>query len=168
MIRPPEHNGFKLIRVGRRRWFISERSGCVSIYRCLVSRDRSRASTATLAIVAVARVGVGVAMVAVPTLFNRQGTGTEALLMRTVGVRDVVLGSGGCAAWANGDKGEIRRWAAMGLLSDSADLVTGLGSKSLVGRKSAMIATLAPVPFLAAEIFGFARGIRKPAHQQQR
>jgi len=56
----------------------------------------------------------------------------------------------------------------MGLLSDSADLVTGLGSKSLVGRKSAMIATLAPVPFLAAEIFGFARGIRKPAHQQQR
>ena|ERR1700758_5252410 len=130
-----------------------------------MSRDSSRASTATLAIVAVARVGVGIAMVAVPALFNRQGSGTEALLMRTIGIRDVVLGSGACVAWARGGKGEIRRWAAMGLLSDGADLVTGLGSKSLVGSRSALIATLAPVPFLATEIFGLVRGIRKLSHQ---
>jgi hypothetical protein len=114
-----------------------------------------------LAIVAVARVGVGVAMVVAPARFNRQGSGTEALLMRTIGVRDVVLGSGACVAWASGGAGELRRWAAMGLLSDGADLVTGLGSKSLVGRRGALIATLAPVPFLAAEIFGLARGTGK-------
>ena len=53
----------------------------------------------------------------------------------------------------------------MGLLSDGADLVTGLGSKSLVGSRSALIATLAPVPFLATEIFGLVRGIRKLSHQ---
>ena len=114
-----------------------------------------------LAIVAVARVGVGVAMVVAPARFNRDGSGTEALLMRTIGIRDVVLGSGACAAWASGGDGEFRRWASMGLLSDGADLVTGLRSKPLVGSRSALIATLAPVPFLAAEIFGFARGLAK-------
>jgi hypothetical protein len=113
-----------------------------------------------LAIVAVARVGVGVAMVVAPARFNRAGSGAEALLMRTIGVRDVVLGSGACVAWAGGGGGDFRRWASMGLLSDSADLVTGLGSKRLVGSRSAMIATLAPVPFLAAEILGFARAVR--------
>lgn len=114
-----------------------------------------------LAIVAVARVGVGVVMVVDPLRFNRQGSGTEALLMRTIGVRDLVLGSGACVAWASGGEGELRRWASMGLLSDGADLLTGLRSKPLVGSRSALIATLAPVPFLAAEIFGFARGIRR-------
>ena len=104
-------------------------------------------------------------MVAAPERFNRQGSGAEALLMRTIGIRDVVLGCGGCVAWANRDDGEIHRWAAMGLLSDGCDLVIGLRSKSLVGRRNALIATLAPIPFLAAEIFGFTRGIRKPSHQ---
>ena len=67
--------------------------------------------------------------------FNREGSGTEALLMRTIGVRDLVLGSGACVAWASGGEGELRRWASMGLLSDGADLVTGLRSKPLVGEQ---------------------------------
>ena len=104
-------------------------------------------------------------MIVAPTRFNRDGSGTEALLMRTIGVRDVVLGSGACVAWASGGEGELRRWASMGLLSDGADFVTGLGSRSLVGSRSAAIATLAPVPFLAAEIFGLVRGVRKLSHQ---
>jgi len=112
-------------------------------YRWRVARDSSRASTAMLALVAVARVGVGVVMVVDPFRFNREGSGTEALLMRTIGVRDLVLGSGACVAWASGGEGELRRWASMGLLSDGADLVTGLRSKPLVGSRSALIATLA-------------------------
>jgi hypothetical protein len=43
------------------------------------------------------------------------------------------------------------------LISDSADLLLGLRSKPLVGTKSAMIATLAPVPFIGAGVLGFAR-----------
>ena len=77
--------------------------------------------------------------------------------MRTVGIRDVVLGSGACAAWAGGAQPEFRRWATFGMLSDGADLALGLGSKSLVGTNSAWIATLSPVQFRAAEIFGLTR-----------
>jgi hypothetical protein len=43
------------------------------------------------------------------------------------------------------------------LLSDGADLVLGLRSKPLVGTRSAFIAALSPVPFLAAELFGLTR-----------
>ena len=43
------------------------------------------------------------------------------------------------------------------MVSDGADLALGLTSRSSVGSKSAWIATLSPVPFLAAEIFGLTR-----------
>jgi hypothetical protein len=124
--------------------------------------ERAQASTPILAVVAVARVGVGAAMILVPSRFFSPGSGTETLLMRTVGIRDVVLGSGACAAWASGEEGELRRWATLGLVSDGADFVTGLRSKPLVGSKSALIATLSPVPFVAAGILGLTRSLRKP------
>jgi hypothetical protein len=110
-----------------------------------------------LAVVAVARIGVGAAMLLAPGKFFRQGSGTETLLMQTIGVRDVVLGSGACRAIASGDARESRRWATFGMLSDSADVMLGLRSRPLVGAKSAWIATLSPVPFLAAEVFGLTR-----------
>jgi hypothetical protein len=125
------------------------------VYR--VERNTTRASTSTLSVVALARVGVGMAMLLAPGSFLPRGSGTETLLMRTIGIRDVVLGSGACAALARRTQPEFRRWAAVGLLSDSADLVLGLRSRSLVGTRSATIATLAPVPFVAAGIFGLTR-----------
>ena len=112
-----------------------------------------------LALVGAARVGVGAAMIVAPSRFFTS-SGAEALLMRTIGIRDVVLGSGACAAWARGADAETKRWAALGLISDSADFVTGLRSKPLVGSRSALIATLAPVPFVAAAVLGFARSTR--------
>jgi hypothetical protein len=127
-----------------------------------VVRNDARATNWTLAAVAAARVGVGVAMVVAPDRFFRQASGTETLLMRTIGVRDVALGSGACTAWATGSPREFRRWASAGLLSDGADLVVGLGSRSLVGSRSALIATLSPVPFVAAGVWGLARGITRP------
>jgi hypothetical protein len=120
-------------------------------------RDRSRTAPPILAVVAAARVGVGAAMVLAPGRFFSRGSGTETLLMQTIGIRDVVLGSGGCAAWLRGGDGEFRRWATVGLISDSADLLLGLRSKPLVGAKSALIAALAPVPFIGAGLLGFAR-----------
>jgi hypothetical protein len=99
-------------------------------------------------------------MLLAPGRFFSPGSGTETLLMQTIGIRDLVLGSGACVAWVRGADGDARRWAAMGLVSDSADLVTGLRSKPLVGTRAAMIATLAPVPFVAAAVLGFTRAVR--------
>ena len=99
-------------------------------------------------------------MLLAPRRFFKPESGTETLLMQTIGIRDLVIGSGTCAALVRGGDREFRRWATFGLVSDSADLVLGLRSKPLVGTKSAMIATLAPVPFVGAAVLGFARSRR--------
>ncbi len=130
-------------------------------------REKAQASTSILAMVAAARVAVGATMILVPSRIFSPGSGTETLLMRTIGIRDVVIGSGACAAWARGEEGELRRWATVGLTSDGADFVTGLRSKPLVGSKSALIATLSPVPFVAAGILGLTRRSRKLEAKRQ-
>jgi hypothetical protein len=123
--------------------------------------DRTRTAPPILPLVAAARLGVGAAMVFAPDRFFSPGSGTETLLMQTIGIRDVVLGSGGCAAWLRGGDKEFRRWATVGLISDSADLLLGLRSRPLVGTKSALIAVLAPVPFIGAGLFGIARSLER-------
>jgi hypothetical protein len=127
-----------------------------------VKRERAQASTSILALVAAARVGVGAVMIVAPSRIFSPGSGTETLLMRTIGIRDLVLGSGACAAWARGGDSEFRLWATLGLVSDGADFVTGLRSTPLVGSRSALIATLSPVPFVAAGIVGLTRRFGKP------
>ena len=118
--------------------------------------------TLALVTVAAARICVGVAMVLVPGRFFKQASGTETLLMRTIGIRDVVIGTGACAALGASGGGEFRRWASMGLLSDTADVVAGLtSSRSLPDTRSALIAMLSPAPFVAAGIFGLARGAKE-------
>jgi hypothetical protein len=114
-----------------------------------------------LALVAAARVAVGAAMLLAPGRFFKPESGTEMLLMQTIGIRDLVIGSGACAAWVRGSDGDFRSWATVGLVSDSADLLLGLRSKPLVGTKSALIATLAPVPFVGAAVLGFVRSFRR-------
>ena len=99
-------------------------------------------------------------MLLAPGRFFRPESGTETLLMQTIGIRDLVLGSGACAALLRGRGGDFRSWATVGLISDSADLVLGLRSRPLVGTKSALIATLAPVPFVGAAVFGFVRSVK--------
>ncbi len=126
-----------------------------------MAQEPTRTSSSILALVAAARVGVGAAMLLAPDRFFKPDTGTETLLMQTIGIRDLVIGSGACAALLRGGDGEFRRWAAVGLISDSADLLLGLRSRPLVGAKSALIATLAPVPFVGAGVRGFVRGFGK-------
>jgi len=99
-------------------------------------------------------------MLAAPDRFFRSESGTETLLMQTIGIRDIVIGSGACASWIRGSDGEFRRWATVGLISDSADMLLGLRSKPLVGTRGAVVASLAPVPFVAATTFGFMREVR--------
>src|ERR1700754_848876 len=127
-----------------------------------MASDRTGPSRSLLPWVAAARVAVGAVMLLAPSRIFKPDSGTETLLMQTIGIRDVVLGSGGCAAWARGADGELRRGATVGLISDSADFCLGLRSKRLVGSKSAMIATLSPVPFIVAGLLGVKRSTRKP------
>jgi hypothetical protein len=115
-----------------------------------------------LALVAAARVAIGAGMLLAPDRFFKPESGTETLLMQTIGIRDLVIGSGACAALLRGGGREFRVWATAGLISDSADLVLGLRSRPLVGTKSALIATLAPVPFVGAAVLGFVRGRQRP------
>jgi hypothetical protein len=124
-----------------------------------VAPQSTPAASPLLAVVAAARVGVGAAMLLAPDRFFKPASGTETLLMQTIGIRDLVIGSGACAALLGG--GDFRHWAAMGLISDSADLLLGLRSRPLVGTRSALIATLAPVPFVGAGVRGFFRGRRR-------
>jgi hypothetical protein len=126
-----------------------------------VAQESTRTAPPILALVAAARVGVGAAMLLAPDRFFKPDSGTETLLMQTIGIRDVVIGSGAFAALVRGGDIEFRRWAAMGLVSDSADLLLGLGSRPLVGTKSALIATLAPLPFVGAGVRGFVRSFGK-------
>jgi hypothetical protein len=101
-------------------------------------------------------------MLLAPSRFFKPESGTETLLMQTIGIRDLVLGSGGCAAWLlRRSDNEFRGWATAGLISDSADLLLGLRSRPLVGTKSALIATLAPVPFAGAGVVGLVRSLRQ-------
>ncbi|WP_203457380.1 hypothetical protein, partial [Mycolicibacterium sp. CBMA 361] len=125
-----------------------------------VAGNMFRPSTA-LAVTGAARLGVGLAMVAAPGKFFRSETGTEILLMRTIGIRDIAIGLGTCVAWARGGADNFRWWASIGLFSDSADAVTGLCSRPLVGSRGAAIAALSPVPFVAAAIFGLTRSSPK-------
>jgi hypothetical protein len=125
-----------------------------------VASDGTSTTSPILGLVAAARVAVGTAMLLAPGRFFKPESGTETLLMQTIGIRDLVLGSGGCAAWLRG-RGEFRRWAVAGFVSDNADLVLGLRSRPLVGTKSALIAILAPVPFIGAAVLGFVRSSEK-------
>jgi hypothetical protein len=126
-----------------------------------MTQESTRTPSPILAMVAAARVGVGAAMLLAPSKFFKPETGTETLLLQTIGIRDLVLGSGAWVALLRGGDGGFRQWATVGLVSDSADLLLGLRSRPLVGTKSALIATLAPVPFVGAAVFGFARSLRK-------
>jgi hypothetical protein len=125
-----------------------------------VAQQPTRTSSPILPLVAAARLAVGAAMLLAPGRFFKPESGTETLLMQTIGIRDLVIGSGACAAWVRGGDGEFRGWATAGLISDSADLLLGLRSRPLVGTKSALIATLAPVPFVGAAVLGFVLSLK--------
>ncbi len=103
------------------------------------------------------RAGVGTALVVLPTQFLRL-SGREAptpvavLLMRTIGIRDVVLGAGTVAAARRGDGGDVRRWTSAGLASDSLDVVASLGAARSIGRAESVGASAAALVFAAGDI----------------
>lgn len=77
-------------------------------------------------------------------------TPVSILLMRTIGIRDLVLGVGTVAAARRGD--DIRRWTSAGLASDSLDVVASLASARTIGRAESAGAAAAALLFAAGDI----------------
>ena len=108
------------------------------------------------------RVGVGLLLAVAPGAFVRRfvddaASGSLILFTRTVGVRDLALGIGTLAADHSGSTSDLERWVRAGLISDSLDLVTGLASSKLIGRRGIAIATMTVLPVLALDVLGLRR-----------
>ncbi len=89
------------------------------------------------------RTAVGVALVAAPSTalgFSRRETrtGASVLLLRTIGIRDVVIGLGTVLAARSGSERDARHWLHMGLTSDGMDAITGLLSRRSIGAVEAI------------------------------
>jgi hypothetical protein len=106
------------------------------------------------------RTGVGVAMLSAPKVPLRfasglEPSGTSVLLMRTIGVRDLVVGLGSVAAARGGALAESRRWMLAATASDALDTVVCLASFRAIGKRDAWGAALLSLTFVAADLFAY-------------
>ncbi len=114
------------------------------------------------------RTSVGIALMAAPGAPMRLAgteapTGAALLLMRTIGIRDLVLGLGTVAAARSSDQSDAGRWVKATLASDAIDTVVSLAALRSIGRRDSLIA--------AALAFAFACGdvqALRPATEQRR
>ena len=103
------------------------------------------------------RASVGVALVVAPRLPMRVSgrevpTGSTALLMRTIGIRDLVLGLGTVAASRTPGTTDERRWTTAALASDALDTVVSLASSRSIGKRDAVGAALLALGFALADV----------------
>lgn len=91
-------------------------------------------------------------------LGSEEPTESFVLFARTLGIRNFVFGLG-CllAAQTGGDNSGLRRWLAMWLVSDLADVAIGVTGAPRVGRSGAVTAAIVPVPFVAAGVWALRR-----------
>lgn len=92
------------------------------------------------------RGGIGVAMIAAPTAIlgvsdRERATGTAALLLRTIGIRDLAIGMGVVAAARSNQDDDLRRWTLTALLSDSLDVTASILARRSIGVRDSMAAT---------------------------
>lgn len=109
------------------------------------------------------RAAVGVALIAAPAAPMRlsgleEPTGASALLMRTIGIRDLVLGLGTVAAARSDDAGDVRRWTASALASDSLDVAVSMASSRSIGKRDSWAAALLASVFVCGDIEAWRRG----------
>jgi hypothetical protein len=110
------------------------------------------------------RTAVGVALIAAPGVPMRlagqdQPTGASMLLMRTIGIRDLVLGAGTVAAARSGEMADVRRWTTSALASDSLDVAASLASMRSIGKRDSVGAALLALIFVAGDLHAW-RGCR--------
>lgn len=103
------------------------------------------------------RAAVGVALIAAPAAPMRlsgreEPTAAALLLMRTVGIRDLVLGLGTVAAARSEELGDVRRWTASALASDSLDVAVSLASAASIGKRDTRAAAILAAVFVGGDL----------------
>ena len=103
------------------------------------------------------RCGVGALLVLAPKRFlqlssRESPTGASVLLLRTIGIRDLVIGTGTLLGARQGGAAEHRRWTAIGAASDSLDVVASVASWRAIGKKESLGATAAAAAFLFGDV----------------
>jgi len=103
------------------------------------------------------RTAVGIALMAAPGVPMRlagQGepSGADLLLMRTIGIRDLVLGLGTVAAARSDDLSDVRRWTATALASDALDAAVSLASIRSIGKRDSWAAALLALTFVGGDL----------------
>jgi hypothetical protein len=103
------------------------------------------------------RTAVGIALIAAPAAPMRlsgreEPTGASVLLMRTIGIRDLVLGLGGVAAARSSDVQDTRRWSAVALASDSLDVAASLASVRSIGKRDSLAAAMLSFAFVWGDL----------------
>jgi hypothetical protein len=107
------------------------------------------------------RTAVGAALIVAPKVPMRfsggeEPTGASVLLMRTIGIRDLVLGLGTVTA-ARSDEGSdggdgVRRWTSMAMASDSIDTVVSLASFRSIGKRDSIAAAVLAFVFACGDL----------------
>jgi hypothetical protein len=103
------------------------------------------------------RAAVGVALIAAPGVPMRVAgqkapSGADMLLMRTIGIRDLVLGLGTVAAARSDDLRDVRRWTGTALASDSLDVATSLASMRSIGKRDSAGAAVLALIFAGGDV----------------
>jgi len=83
---------------------------------------------------------------------QQEPTGADLLLMRTIGIRDLVLGAGTVAAARSSDVRDVRRWTATALASDSLDAATSLASIRSIGKRDSWVAAILALTFVCGDL----------------
>ena len=109
------------------------------------------------------RAAVGVVLVVSPAAFLRLSSreapsGVSVLLLRTIGIRDLVIGAGTVSASRRGSTADARRWTSAGLASDSLDVLASLAAVRSIGRKEAAGAAGAALVFAVGEVLALGWG----------
>jgi hypothetical protein len=103
------------------------------------------------------RTGVGIVLVVAPGATMRI-TGTDdpsgpmLLLMRTIGIRDLVLGAGTVLADRSGAAGDSTRWVSATLASDALDTVASLVARRSIGNRDAVGAAALAFAFVCGDL----------------
>jgi hypothetical protein len=100
-------------------------------------------------VVAALRCAVGGALIGLPDMATG-GDAERRVLVRTIGLRDVVLGAATLRDPGRGSTPAGRVLVGAGLANDVGDLLLALASHRELGRRGTLIAALTPLPFVVA------------------
>jgi len=103
------------------------------------------------------RVSVGIALLVAPGAPLRMAggdapDGAAVLLLRTIGIRDLVLGLGTVSAASSSVRGDAVRWTTAAMASDALDTVVGLAAARSIGRRDALVAGALAMAFTLGDI----------------